>query len=119
MEGSLPGRHRGDAGAFRTGSGSAVTATVPALDRYRIRALVKLLAGSELTIRRRLAVAEVVAEKCAIYAKGLLRRGHQDEFNFYAALGQSARAMFDSQAEPPAGYWITSLKEQPMGIDKA
>ena len=103
----------------RAGHPDQLSATVAALDRYRIRALVKLLAGGELTVRRRLAVAEVLAEKCAIYAKGLLRRGRRDEFNFYSCLGQRARAPLDCQAEIAADYWITALKDQPMDIDQA
>ncbi len=103
----------------RAGHPDQLSATVAALDRYRIRALVKLLAGGRLTVRRRLAVAEVLAEKCAIYAKGLLPRGRQDEFNFYSSLRQSARAILDNQAEPAAGHWTIALKDQPMHIDQA
>lgn len=103
----------------RAGHADQLSATVAALDRYRIRALVKLLAGGELTVSRRLAVAEVLAEKCAIYAKGLLRRGHQDEFNFYSSLGQSACVMLDNQGGPAAGHWSIALKDQPMDIDQA
>ncbi|HEV3112165.1 MAG TPA: glycosyltransferase family A protein [Candidatus Binataceae bacterium] len=103
----------------RAGHPDQLSATVAALDRYRIRALVKLLAGSELAVSRRLAVAKVIAEKCAIYAKGLSRRGRQDEFNFYSSLGQSARALLDNQADPAAGYWIAALKDQPVDIDQA
>ena len=103
----------------RAGHPDQLSATVPALDRYRIRALVKLLADAELTVHRGLAVAEVLAEKCSIYAKGLLRRGRQEEFNFYSSLGQSARAMLDHQAGPAADYWMIALKNQPMDIDRA
>jgi glycosyltransferase involved in cell wall biosynthesis len=103
----------------RAGHPDQLSATVAALDRYRIRALVKLLASGELTVRRRLAVAQVLREKCAIYAKGLVRRGRRDEFNFYSILGQSARALLDNPAEPAADYWIAALKDQPMNIDQA
>jgi len=55
----------------RGGHPDQLSATVPALDRYRILSLTKLLADSRLSAPRREAVALVLAEKCAIYAKGL------------------------------------------------
>ena len=51
---------------------------LPALDRFRILALLKLLATDILNSARRRAVCEVLAEKCIIYAKGLGRRGCED-----------------------------------------
>jgi glycosyltransferase involved in cell wall biosynthesis len=98
----------------RAGHPDQLSAFVPALDRYRIRALLKLLAGAALTARRRRAVAEVLAEKCAIYANGLLRRGRRDELHFYSCLGQSARAMLDDQARLGADRWTAALENQPM-----
>ncbi|MHB8382178.1 MAG: hypothetical protein ACYDC3_07540, partial [Candidatus Binataceae bacterium] len=58
----------------RGGHPDQLSATVPALDRFRILSLTKLLADSRLSSARRAAAAEVLAEKCAIYAKGLRRR---------------------------------------------
>lgn len=58
----------------RGGHPDQLSATVPALDRYRILSLIKLLADSRLSAAGREAVAQVLAEKCAIYAKGLRRR---------------------------------------------
>jgi GT2 family glycosyltransferase len=55
-----------------------LSATVPAIDRFRILALLKLLGGHELNDVKRRAVCEVLAEKCAIYANGLARRGRGD-----------------------------------------
>lgn len=51
---------------------------LPALDRFRILALLKLLATDALNPMRRRAVCEVLAEKCIIYTKGLERRGCED-----------------------------------------
>ncbi len=59
----------------RAGHAGQLSATVPAIDRFRILALLKLLAGDNLDARRRQAVCAVLAEKCAIYAQGLRRRG--------------------------------------------
>ncbi|MGC1677731.1 MAG: glycosyltransferase family A protein [Candidatus Binataceae bacterium] len=60
----------------RAGHPDQLSATIPALDRYRILSLIKLLADARLRAARREAVAQVLAEKCAIYAKGLRRRAH-------------------------------------------
>jgi len=59
----------------RAGHPGQLSATVPALDRFRILALLKLLAGYDLNEVRRRAVCAVLAEKCTIYAKGLAHRG--------------------------------------------
>jgi GT2 family glycosyltransferase len=62
----------------RAGHPDQLSATVPALDRYRILSLIKLLADPRLNSARREATAVVLAEKCAIYAKGLRRRQRDD-----------------------------------------
>jgi len=60
------------------------------IDRFRIRALVKLLGEADLpeacarAARRRLAV------KCAIYAQGCEKRGKREEAAFYRALSRPA-----------------------------
>ena len=64
----------------RAGHKGQLSATVPAIDRFRILALIKLLAAGELNKERRYAVCDVLAEKCGIYGKGLRRRGrYKDE----------------------------------------
>ncbi len=100
----------------RAGHPDQLSATIPALDRYRIRALLKLLADGQLSDTRKSAVVEVLAEKCAIYAKGLLRRGRRDEFIFYSTLGQSAQAMVDGKSQPAIPDWDAALMRQPMDI---
>jgi len=62
----------------RSGHQGQLSATVPAIDRFRILALLKLLAGQDLNSVQRRAVCAVLAEKCGIYAKGLARRGRDD-----------------------------------------
>jgi len=59
----------------RAGHRGQLSAEVPALDRFRILALLKLLARPGMSGERRRAVCEVLAEKCRIYARGLARRG--------------------------------------------
>jgi glycosyltransferase involved in cell wall biosynthesis len=59
----------------RAGHPGQLSAEVPALDRFRILALLKLLAHPGMPCERRRAVCEVLAEKCRIYGHGLARRG--------------------------------------------
>ena len=79
----------------RAGHGDQLSATVPAIDRFRILALAKLLAGSGLPAEKRAAVAEVLAEKCRIYATGLRRRKRDtdifDQLAAGAIAGESLR----------------------------
>ena len=51
----------------------------PGLDRYRIRAIAKLLDGGLLDAAQRRAALRVLAAKCAIYAQGCRRRGREKE----------------------------------------
>jgi glycosyltransferase involved in cell wall biosynthesis len=60
----------------RAGHAGQLSAMVPAIDRFRILALLKLLGHNDLSMERRAAVCDVLAAKCAIYAKGLTRRGY-------------------------------------------
>jgi len=98
----------------RAGHPDQLSAIVPALDRFRIRALLKLIAGPGLTGCKRLAAAEVLAEKCEIYAKGLKRRERVDDFEFYRELGAKARAWTDGGTEPSSDCWDTALRSQPL-----
>src|SRR5208282_4957480 len=67
----------------RGGHPDQTSATTPALDRFRILALTKLLADERLSASRRTAAIEVLGEKCGIYAGGLRRRGRIDEARLY------------------------------------
>jgi hypothetical protein len=64
----------------RAGHGDQLSAIVPAIDRFRILALAKLLADPALQGAKRTAAGEVLAEKCRIYAQGLRRRNADAEF---------------------------------------
>jgi len=67
----------------RAGHPDQLSATTPAIDRFRILALAKLLTDARLTGERRSATAAVLAEKCGIYAGGLRRRGKIEQAKFY------------------------------------
>ena len=64
---------------------------LPAIDRFRILALLKLLATDDLNSVQRHAVCEVLTEKCDIYAQGLVRRGHQNFAAFVLEFAGHAR----------------------------
>jgi glycosyltransferase involved in cell wall biosynthesis len=74
----------------RAGHPGQLSATVPAIDRFRILALMKLLAVHDLDEQKRYAVSEVLSEKCAIYAQGLRRRGRVADAELIADLGARA-----------------------------
>jgi glycosyltransferase involved in cell wall biosynthesis len=58
------------------------------IDRFRIRALVKLLGEPDLPAPYARAARRLLAAKCAIYAQGCEKRGKRTEAEFYRALGR-------------------------------
>ena len=72
----------------RAGHPGQLSATVAALDRFRILTLAKLLADASLDAAKRTAAAEVMAEKCLVYGKGLARRGRHDDAAFFSETAQ-------------------------------
>jgi hypothetical protein len=74
----------------RGGHPDQTSATTPAIDRFRILALAKLLADDRLSPRRA-AVVDVLAEKCRIYAGGLARRGRIDQASLYERIAEQAQ----------------------------
>jgi head-tail adaptor len=75
----------------RGGHPDQTSATTPALDRFRILALTKLLADNRLSPGRRTAVVEVLVEKCRIYAGGLMRRGRIEQARLYQRIYEQAQ----------------------------
>jgi hypothetical protein len=57
------------------------------LDRWRIRALGKLLQEPALPAAYRQAARQTLARKCAIYAQGCEKRGRTSEARYYLKLG--------------------------------
>jgi len=83
----------------RAGHPDQLSTAVEAIDRFRILALLKLLARADLSAARREAVCDVLAEKCAIYAKGLERRGHRDAAGFLLGLRAGADGAWRTGAD--------------------
>jgi hypothetical protein len=59
---------------------------MPELDKYRIRALEKILKTGYLSQQQRSAALETLTEKCRIYAAGCHKRGRIDDALYYADL---------------------------------
>ncbi|MGH7925288.1 MAG: glycosyltransferase family 2 protein [Candidatus Binatus sp.] len=92
----------------RGGHPDQTSATTPALDRFRILALTKLLADDRLSPTRRTAVVEVLAEKCRIYAGGLRRRDKVDAAQLYEWVAEQS-PNWQTGAVPEIGYAIKSM----------
>lgn len=58
------------------------------LDRYRIRALQKLLVNERLNAKQRSLVEEDIKRRAAILAQGFARRGAIDEAHYYSSLSE-------------------------------
>lgn len=74
----------------RAGHPGQLSSTMPALDRFRILALLKLLLHSDLDHNQRGAVCDALVKKCRVYANGANRRGRWREAAWISALGQTA-----------------------------
>ena len=64
---------------------------MPGLDRYRIQAIVNILATGDLSSGRRTAAIEMLLKKAAIYAGGCRKRGKNEEARVYEKLVRAYR----------------------------
>jgi glycosyltransferase involved in cell wall biosynthesis len=83
----------------RAGHLGQLSASVAAIDRFRIVALLKLLGTSGLSEARRAAIARALTEKAHIYAVGLSRRGHLNAANLMEEIMESAPTWIE-RADP-------------------
>ncbi len=60
------------------------------MDKFRIKALLKLLAGSNLSQEQRKLAEDELVKKCRIYGNGCLKHGRPDEGRYYLELAASA-----------------------------
>ena len=72
------------------------------LDRFRIRALVKLVEEPDLPQAYARAARRMLAAKCAIYAQGCARRGRHTEAAWYRDLSRAAGLAPDPNTGPDA-----------------
>ncbi|MCB1755344.1 MAG: glycosyltransferase family 2 protein, partial [Gammaproteobacteria bacterium] len=59
------------------------------MDRFRIKALHKLLLGDQLSSRDRRSAAAMLARKARIFAKGARKHGRPQEADHYETLAQT------------------------------
>ncbi len=67
---------------------------VKGLDQFRIRALLKLINGGQLSAEQHHAALQELSEKCRIYGNGCLKRGRVDEGKYYLELPRSISTQF-------------------------
>ncbi|MEE8540840.1 MAG: glycosyltransferase [Desulfobacterales bacterium] len=65
----------------------------PALDKYRIKALKKILDQNVLSEKQHRAAVKVLKEKCSVYAAGCQKRGRTEEAGFYLTLFKQYEAL--------------------------
>lgn len=94
----------------RAGHGDQLSATVPAIDRFRILALTKLLAAPELSGAKRIATAEVLAEKSRLYAKGLQRR--QRDASLYQEIALRALQNWAYDSDPALTLTLAEIQKR-------
>ncbi|MBI5582840.1 MAG: glycosyltransferase [Deltaproteobacteria bacterium] len=70
----------------RGGHADQLSRSTPALDRYRIQALIKLLQSDELSAGQSAAAFRELERKCRIYGQGCLKRGKTEEGEYYLGL---------------------------------
>jgi glycosyltransferase involved in cell wall biosynthesis len=70
----------------KTGGHSDQLSARPGLDRYRIRAIDRILRTEPLSDERRRAARAVLKEKCRIYAAGCRKRGKTADAVYYEGL---------------------------------
>ena len=103
----------------RAGHLGQLSSTMPAIDRFRILALMKLLLRSDLAPNQRDSVCDTLIEKCGIYGNGANRRGKTREAACMAVLGEMAdkawRTSTDSTLEA-AIYAIRSNLAKEVGL---
>lgn len=81
----------------RAGHPGQLSATTPALDRFRIHSLAKMLRRSDLPLSYRREIVGVLSAKCAIFARGVHRRGRDNEASAYDEFAAAARASLETE----------------------
>jgi len=82
------------------GHSDQLSALVPAIDCYRIRAIVKILDQPGLREQYREAAIRELVRKCGIVASGCMKRGKVQEAEDYLAVADSYQV---SSRRPPSG----------------
>jgi len=70
----------------RGGHPDQLSRVIPSLDKWRIKAIIKLLESKVLTQKQYLLAIEELNRKCQIYGQGCLKRGKEEEGMYYLNL---------------------------------
>jgi glycosyltransferase involved in cell wall biosynthesis len=73
----------------RAGHSDQLSSSIPAIDRFRVITLLKLLANDRLLDLRRNSVADVLVEKCRILQQGACRRDRRSESDLYGTIAMN------------------------------
>jgi glycosyltransferase involved in cell wall biosynthesis len=77
------------------GHGDQLSRVTPAIDRFRIKAILKLLDREDLQPEYRQAAIRELARKCEIVAVGCVKKGKIDEAEWYRGLAASYKRPHD------------------------
>ncbi len=79
----------------RGGHRDQLSRSIPSLDRWRIRALEKVLRSGRLTPAQADQALRALGDKCRVYAGGCLKRGRLEEADYFQSLPEHLMEMVD------------------------
>jgi glycosyltransferase involved in cell wall biosynthesis len=85
------------------------------MDRFRVAALVKLLASGRLSPEKRRLALSALAKKCAILARGAAKRGHYESARRYLEIAASCERVFGGCRRDAVG--AAPIRVTTRGID--
>jgi glycosyltransferase involved in cell wall biosynthesis len=99
----------------RAGHHDQLSSSIPAIDRFRVIALMKLLADDRLSDDRRAAVTDVLVEKCRILAQGALRRERASESRMYEEVATAAASQGRTFRDDSLNIMTNALRKMVCG----
>jgi len=82
------------------GDPDQLSSSLKGMDRFRIKAMMKLLESGRLNGRQVRAVLRELATKCRIYGEGCLKRGKEKEGRYYLKLPESLKTGLLKDKDP-------------------
>jgi glycosyltransferase involved in cell wall biosynthesis len=81
------------------GSPDQLSETTPAIDRFRIQAILKILSDTELRSDYRRAAIRELVRKCGIVASGCKKKGKKQEAEHYLELARTYQSLHDESGQ--------------------
>jgi glycosyltransferase involved in cell wall biosynthesis len=91
------------------GHADQLSHALPAMDRFRIRALLKILENGNLSIEHQGFVKEELQKKIAIYAQGSTNRGKKEE-------AEKLKALYDEACHHEEYQLLRAFFESPLAV---